>query len=177
MIQVKGIELDLERSSDGSKGGMWNLVFTSGLFSGPGVQKFTEPFQFRIKKGEYSTLKGYYIYYNPYNDRIQIIENNETGCQDLGYNIGGFLIRDCDEIVFLYPKCKDDVQYIRNFDEVFDESYEKRKITCDEYEDLCGAFREENFSNDFEIDCPIIGTNEFDVYEFDPEEFNNEVQP
>jgi len=62
------------------------------------------------------------------------------------------------------------------FTEEFTNSYELRKISCEEQEYLCGEFREMNFSNDFEIDCPIIeDNNAFDMYEFDNEEF--EITP
>jgi hypothetical protein len=175
MVKITGLELDKERSSDGTNGSMWTLVFTEGLFEGPGVSKFLEPVQFKLKRKDYqySIPKGFYIYYNPYNNQWQIIENDKKDeCDDVGYNVGGFIVRSCNDIVFLYPRCTDDVQYVRPFTEEFTEGYEKRLITCDDYDDLCGAFREENFSNDFEIDCPIIETgNEFNDAEFDTGEF------
>jgi len=189
MTKIQGMELDLEKSSDGTSGDMWKLVFTQGLFEGPGVSKTTEPVQFIIKKKDYNhpLPVGYYIYYNPYYNKFQITTDNPEECTDPGYNIGGFLVSNC-RMIFLNPKCTDDTSYIRPFAEEFDQNFEKRKISCDEMDDFCGAFRDggedgdpdgiPGFSSGFEIDCPIIeDNNSFYYAEFDPDEFETLPNP
>jgi len=174
MIKIQGMELDIEKSSDGTNNFMWSLYFTEGLFEDNNVSKTTEPVLFRLKRTDYQnpSNQAYYIYYNPYINKYNIIQKSELECQekDVGYNIGGFMVLNDCRLVFVYPKCTDTVNYnrTRSFDEEFDESFENRTIDCDGLPDLCGAFREINFNNDFEIGCPIIEDgNEFDQYEFD----------
>jgi len=174
MTKIEGHEIDIEQSSDGTNDFQWRLVFTKGIFEGPGVLKTTEPVQFLLKKSEYQspTPKGYYIYYNPYTNKYNIIDRDQQNdCTDWGYNMGGFIVIGC-KLTFVYPKCTDDTTYIRPFAEEFTNAYETKKISCEDQEELCGAFLETGFTNDFEIDCPIIeDNNSFDHAEFDNEEF------
>ncbi len=178
MTKISGIELDLEQSSDGTNDFQWRLVFTKGLFEGPGVSKTVEPIQFILKKSDYISpvIQGYYIYYNPVTNKYNFLAREEQdNCKDYGYNIGGFIIVDC-RITFLYPKCTDNTTYIRPFTEEFTTAYESKKLSCEDQSELCGAFLETGFTNDFEIDCPIIeDNNAFDMYEFDNKEF--EITP
>ncbi len=174
MIKIYGHELDLNRSSDGTNDIAWTLVFTQGRFDGPGVSKTVEPVQFKLKKKDYNfpLPKSYYVFYNPDNNKYNIIENGEVPeCSDYGYQLGGFVISGC-RMMFLYPKCTDNAEYIRPFAEEYDQNFEKRQIKCSEVQDFCGAFRDDSFTEGFEIDCPIIeDNNAFNYSEFDPEEF------
>lgn len=174
MKKMYGHELDLERSSDGTDDNQWRLVFTQGEFQGPGVSRPVEPVQFLLKKKDYDSPLplSYYIYYNPYTNKYNIIKDDVMDeCTDPGYSIGGFIISGC-RMIFLNPKCTDDLEYIRPFAEEFDQAYEKRDIKCEEFEDFCGAFRDDSFTEGFEIDCPIVeDNNAFDYGQFDPEEF------
>ena len=179
MLKISGCELDLEQSSDGTDDLQWRLVFTKGQFIAPGVAKTTEPVQFVLKRSNYNlnVPKGYYIYFNPENNKYNIIENDKIDlCNNPGYNIGGFLVRNC-KLSFIYPKCSDDVEYKRPFAEEFTRSYEKREMKCSDYEGLCGAFNDVNFSDEeFETHCPIIEDNNAFYYaEFDNEEFETEI--
>jgi len=177
MQVIYGQEIDLEKSSDGTTSFMWNLVFTGGEYQGPGVSKTIEPVQFKLKKNNFPSKlpDRYYIYYNPYNNKYQFLKDSEIGkCADPGYNIGGFIVTDC-RIVFLNPKCTDDTTYIRPFAEEFDQNFEKRQINCSDLDEFCGAFRDDSFTNGFEIDCPIIEDNNAFYYaEFDDEEFETQ---
>jgi len=174
MLVIQGQEIDLEKSSDGTDGRQWNLVFTSGQYIGPSVSRTVEPVQFRLKKSDYNSKlpQGWYIYYNPYINKYNILQKDQIPeCNDLGYNIGGFIISNC-KMMFLYPECSNDVEYIRPFAEEYDTAFEKREIKCEDYDDYCGAFNELGFDTGFEIDCPIIeDNNAFKYAEFDPAEF------
>lgn len=179
MTRIEGHELDIERSSDGTNDVQWRLVFTQGLFQGPGVQRSVEPVQFLLKRSDYNNKipVSYYIYYDPVINKYQFVENDvKERCEDYGYNLGGFIVADC-KLTFIYPKCTDDVTYIRPWTEEFTEAYEKRNISCEEQADMCGQFRDTNFNNDFEIDCVIVeDDNAFYYAEFDPEEFET-IEP
>ena len=174
MKKLYGHELDLEQSSDGTDDFFWRLVFTKGQFQGPGVIRTVEPAMFNLKRSEYDSPLplSYYIYYNPLTNKYQLVQNDEKDkCNDLGYMIGGFIVSGC-RLMFLQPKCTEDLEYIRPFSESFDQAYEKRNISCEDFDDFCGAFRDDSFTNGFEIDCPIVeDTNAFDYGQFDPEEF------
>ena len=180
MTKISGCELDLELSSDGTTGSMWSLVFTKGLFTGPSVSKTVEPVQFRLKKKDYNSNlpERYYIYYNPYTNKYQFIKDDLVDeCQDPGYNIGGFIVSGC-RLMFLNPKCNPDVEYIRPFAEEFNLNFEKRDIDCSDFDEFCGAFRDDSFTNGFEIDCPIIeDDNAFYYAEFNHGEFETQPTP
>jgi len=183
MTKIYGHELDLEQSSDGTDGSMWTLVFTQGRFDGPQVSKTVEPVQFVLKKKDYDFPfpKSYYIYYNPYTNKYQMIENNqEEECTDPGYQLGGFIISNC-RMMFLNPKCtlgENGTTYIRPFAEEFTQAYEKRQISCNDFNDFCGAFRDDSFTNGFEIDCPILESDsEFSFVEFDDDFTNVPANP
>jgi len=79
MIKITGHELDLENSSDGTNDFQWRIVFTKGLFEGPGVYKTVEPVQFILKKSEYNSPLpiSYYIYYNPYTNKYSMVKNSD----------------------------------------------------------------------------------------------------
>jgi hypothetical protein len=175
MVKISGMDLNVEKSSDGTNGAMWYLYFNEGLFSGPGVSKTVEPSIFRLKKADYDSKlpKSYYMYYNPYINKYNLLTPEEEAetCQDLGYSIGGFIIKNC-KLYFVYPKDCEDVLYTRGFAEEYDTSYNKKTYNCYIEPDICGEFHSENFNNDYRIDCIVYGDeNGFDVCEFESEEF------
>jgi len=173
-----GQEFNLDKSSNGTNGNMWTLVFNSGEYKGINVTRTVEPIQFILKKKDYNSPLPlrYYIYYNPYINKYQFIKDDEFDeCTDPGYNIGGFVISDC-RIMFLQPKCTEDLEYIRPFAEEFDKNFEKREINCQDFDEFCGAFRDDSFTDGFEIDCPIIEDNNAFYYaEFDHDEFETQL--
>ena len=179
MTKLEGHEIDIEQSSDGTNDIQWRLVFTPALYKGPGVSKTVEPVQFVLKRKDYSNKipKGYYIFFDPSTNKYQIISKdeieNQTQCYE-GINIGGFIVTgfpSC-KLTFVYPKCTDDVTYVRPWTEEFTEAYEKRQLSCEDQEEMCGAFKDFEFNEDFEIDCPIVeDNNAFDYGAFDRGEF------
>jgi len=174
MKKIYGMNLDIEKSSNGTDDIMWSLYFTEGEFQSNQISKSTEPIIFRLKRKDYytETISSYFIFFNPYNNKYTILNKKELECieKDYGYYIGGFIVLSDCRLIFLHPDCKDDIEYkrIRNFSEEFTEAYENRSIDCEGDPEICGAFREINFNNDFDIGCPIIEEdNEFNEYEFD----------
>jgi hypothetical protein len=186
MIKIQGMELNFEKSSDGTNGSSWQLYFNRGLFSNSSgsMIRFTEPTVVKLKKKDYdySKPKGFYLYYNPNNNKFSIVENNEDlSCEEPGYSIGGFLIKNC-KMYFVYPKSCEGIEYRRSFDDAYNDAYNNLSINCDTpdevLEEVCGEFREMNFNNDYNIDCVIFETseNEFNACEFNPNEFESDEE-
>jgi hypothetical protein len=181
MTRISGMILDIEKSSTDPISG-WYLYFTEGLFEAPGVSKFVEPSILRLKKKDYSSTSGglprtFHIYFNPLINKYTVIENSEIDeCEDTGYSIGGFMVKNC-KLYFVYPKDCEDIEYRRPFAEEYNEAFNKLEINCDTpdevLEEICGEFNRENFNNDYKIEC-LVFTSEDDQFcyvEFDSEEF------
>jgi hypothetical protein len=184
MILLKGMGLNVEKSSDGTNGNRWSLYFDRGHFITQSGTMFrsTEPYVLKLKKSDYICQFpcGYHLYYNPENNKFSIITDQEhrdlEKCNDYGYHIGGFMIKDC-KLNFVYPKNCDEIEFIRDFTSEFDSAYNKLRVDCDTpeevLEEICGTFNELNFNEDYDIDCIVYETseNEFNICEFNPEEF------
>jgi hypothetical protein len=143
-----------EKSS--SQGPMWYLYFEAKedfIDYNLGVSCTLEPAILRLKK-ECNSDTGIchgYVFYNPLTHRFQILENEEE-CLD-SYLIGGYIIQineDC-KLNYIYPDCETDS--IRNFSGDFNEGFNKLLQNCDNDLDICGQFREDNFSEDYKIGC------------------------
>ena len=182
MTKISGMALNISKSSDGTNGAQWQLFFTEGLFEAPGVLKNTEPSLLRLKKSDYQCTVpcGYHLYYNPYTNKYNLIDNDtyliNKDCNDYGYLIGGFVVAGC-KLTFVYPRDCEDTEYIRPFSDEFDTAFNKKVSNCDEHLDICGAFDELQFSDAYDISCPIIEDgNAFSQYEFDNEEFETDPE-
>jgi len=183
VVKIHGMELNLEKSSAGTNGAMWSLYFNPGYFYGNGVIRSTEASEITLKKSDYNcTLPcGYHMFYNPWNNKYTLIESKDIeDCNDYGYSIGGFIVKNC-KIGFVYPKDCEDIEYRRSFDESYDDlPFNQLDINCETPQELldevCGTFLEENFSNDYDINCIVYEeNNQFKYCEFDPEEFESDI--
>ena len=187
MILVKGMDLNIEKSSNGTNNNQWLLYFNRGYFvnSSETLVRSTDSNVLKLKKSNYVCEYpcGYHVYYNPDNNKFSIIDNQEynqisegTVCHDYGYSIGGFIVHNC-KLNFVYPKDCDIIEYQREFAPEFDESYNKQRFDCntseEELAEICGTFNDLNFNNDYDIDCIVYenSENEFNACQFDNQEF------
>jgi hypothetical protein len=121
MTKLTGMDLNIEKSSDGTNNNQWSLFFNPGYFSNESNTMFrkTESSVLKLKKLDYNCpiSCGYHIYYNPDNNKYNVIDSEEhydLSCHDYGYNIGGFVVKNC-KLVFVYPKDCENIEYRRGF--------------------------------------------------------------
>ena len=178
MTIVEGIELDLELSSNDSYD--WSLVFSPGSFVFNNTSRQTGRVIFNLNKNDYQ-CEGfmpclYSIYYNPKNDKYQIIPTgSEDSCNNLGILIGGFQIRDCS-MYFVAPRTCDEVSYVRNFTPEFNNAYVLTEFECLEDAECVADFNDDQFNEAFDTSC-VIGEctgGSFGRYGFD-QSFDNKL--
>ncbi len=185
MTTIKGIELDLLRSSNNNFN--WELVFTGGSFLSVNTSIQLEPSLIRIHKRDYTHCDKfpclYNIYYNPYYDKYSIIDQNELqdDCNDNGYKIGGFQVKNC-KMFFVHPNNCEGVQYERNFTQEYNNSFTLTEFDCTDT--ICGDFNDISFNEAYDTKCVIgeepiatgCNTGGFAPYTFNSE-FNNSTCP
>ncbi len=159
MTTIKGIELDLLRSSNNDFN--WQLVFTSGSFLNVNTSFQIEPTLIRLNKSDYSSCSGinaclYKIYYNPLYDKYSIVDQNEDQdeCHSHGYLIGGFQVKNC-KMFFVSPNNCKTAQYERNFSPEYDKSFLLTEFECKD-DDCYVDFNNLAFNEAFDTRC-IIG--------------------
>ncbi len=185
MTTIKGIELDLLRSSNNDFN--WELVFTSGSFLSVNTSIQLEPSLIRLNKRDYTHCNNlpclYSVYYNPIYDQYSIIDQNEPQdeCHSNGYLIGGFQIKNC-RLFFVYPNNCEGVQYERNFTSEYNKSFALTEFNCTDEE--CGDFNDIAFNESYDTSCIITetvgsvsGCGGFSAYNFDNEFTNSSCIP
>ena len=176
MTVITGIEIDTEKSSATQED--WSLYFTGGEFLGINVKRTVNPAILHLKKSDYKECKGinpclYYLYYNPKTNQYTLWNQSDDldVCNDLGYMIGGFMVKDC-KLTFVYAKDSDNCQYKRVFDQSYDLSYEHTEVYCSDCPDQ-SIFCSDMFTDAFQTDCIIQETSDsngcssFRKYSFD----------
>ena len=153
--------LNPEKSSN--QGFMWYLYFESKedfIDKNLGISCTLEPSILKLEKtcvSDTGICTGF-VYYNPLTQRFEIKEQT-TEAEDClnSFLIGGYIIQNNNngcKLSYVYPDC--DTEQIRDFSEEFTNGFNKLVQNCDNELDICGQFREENFSEDYRIGCVEI---------------------
>jgi hypothetical protein len=164
MTVITGIELDTEKSSATDKD--WSLYFTGGEYQGINVKRTVQPAILHLSKSDYRDCKGinpclYYLYYNPKTNQYSQVKADDTldVCNDYGYMIGGFQIKDC-RLTFVYSKDSKDCTFKRTFTDAYDESYNHTPQYCQDCTDTDESiFDPSMFSTAYIIECPPTNEN------------------
>ena len=158
MTTIKGIELDLARSSNNDFN--WELVFTPGSFLSVNTSIQTQAAMIRLNKKDYIDCAGinvclYNIFYNPIYNKYSIINQGDIidVCDSNGYLIGGFQIKNC-QMSFVAPNSCNGVIYERNFTPEYNKAFAITELSCDD--DCKGDFNNEAFNEAYDTSCVVV---------------------
>jgi hypothetical protein len=169
MEKISGLTLNLEKSSSGV---YWYLYFDAGSFIGPGIRKDTGDYILKLSKQCSDSIISGHVYFNPVNNKWNIFEEFQDNYE--GYHVGGYIITPECKLIFVgpsVPDCENVTEYRRDFDDSYDQNFDQLSINCDTppevLDDVCGQFLEENFSNDYDINCVVLEEkDQFNLVEF-----------